>query len=176
MSANKKKKNKSRQGMNFVVTLVTLSVIFVFFGYLIGTYAVGALQKQHQTSVPSTQTRVSPPVVGREPSPATAQAPAPATTVTPAPATASPAQPPPASAPSESTPSAAPLYRVQVGVFSERANADRMLAMLKEQGYEGIIIAGPPHRVQTGAFSSQENAAKLVQELIQKGFEAIIVR
>jgi cell division septation protein DedD len=65
---------------------------------------------------------------------------------------------------------------VQVGVFSERANADRMVAMLKEAGYEGIVIPGPPHRVQTGAFSSQENASKLVDELVKKGFEAIVVR
>ena len=65
---------------------------------------------------------------------------------------------------------------MQVGVFSERANAERMLSMLREAGYEGIIISGPPHRVQTGAFSSQENAARLRDELIQKGFEAIVVR
>jgi cell division septation protein DedD len=51
-----------------------------------------------------------------------------------------------------------------------------MVAMLKEEGYEGIIISGPPHRVQTGAFSSQDNAARLMEELVQKGFEAIIVR
>ena len=61
-------------------------------------------------------------------------------------------------------------------MFSERANAERMIALLQEAGYEGIILAGPPHRVQTGAFSSQDNAARLVEELTQKGFEAIIVR
>lgn len=170
MSTNKKKKKKPGQGANFVITLVTLSAVFVFFGYLIGTYAVGALQQQHQTSVQSTESRVSTPVVGRESSPA------PATTVTPAPSMSSGTVPPsPPASPEPAQPSVA-LYRVQVGVFSERANADRMVAMLKEQGYEGIVIPGPPHRVQTGAFSSQENAAKLVQELIKKGFEAIIVR
>ena len=43
-----------------------------------------------------------------------------------------------------------------MGAFSERANAERVVAQLKEAGYEAMIITGPPHRVQTGAFSSQE--------------------
>jgi N-acetylmuramoyl-L-alanine amidase len=68
------------------------------------------------------------------------------------------------------------LFKVQVGAFSERANAERVVAQLKEAGYEAMIITGPPHRVQTGAFSSQENAERLAQELRQKGFEAIVVR
>ncbi len=173
MSAKKKRKN-SGQGTNFVVTLITLSITFVFFGYLIGTYAVRALQSQHQTSMQVSQVQVNTPVVARESS----QAPAPASTVTPTPSAKPASAPPstPAQTPPEPASPAATVDRVQVGVFSERANADRMVAMLKEHGHEGIIIPGPPHRVQTGAFSSQENAAKLRQELIGKGFEAIIVR
>ncbi len=164
MSTKKKKKKKtgSGQGANFIITLVTLSVIFVFFGYLIGTYAVGVLQEQHQTSMQMARNEARTPVIARE------QSASPVTST-----------PPPSPSPEPASPPAAPagdLYRVQVGVFSERANADRMVAMLKEAGYEGVIIPGPPHRVQTGAFSSQENAVRLRDELIQKGFEAIVVR
>ena len=32
-----------------------------------------------------------------------------------------------------------PLYRVQVGAFAVRANAERMLAKLKAAGFEGYI-------------------------------------
>ena len=164
MSAKKKKKS-SGQRVNFVVTLVTVSAVFVFFGYLFGEYLVRSLQEQHQTTVHLTQEGGSAPVVTRTPSP-----PPPSSVASTPPIQGTPTPP------SESSQPSGTLYRVQVGVFSERANADRMVTLLKEQGYEGIIIPGPPHRVQTGAFSSQENAARLMEELKQKGFEAIIVR
>lgn len=168
MSAKKKKKGGG-QKLNFVITTVTLSVIFIFVGYLIGQYAVKALQQQYHRSMQAAQEGSAQPVIS-----STNAAPPPAPAApreTPATVAAEPRE----EAPSESAPNSA-LYRVQVGVFSERANAERMLNQLKEAGYEGIIISGPPHRVQTGAFSSQENAARLVNELQKKGFEAIIVR
>ncbi|NMB02283.1 MAG: hypothetical protein GX971_12325 [Firmicutes bacterium] len=167
MSAKKKRKG-DKQGVNFAITLVTLSVIFVFVGYLIGQYAVKALQQQYQTSTPLAQQGAVTPVTTTPKAPPSAPV-----------RTESPPQAPAPSASQEVTPEPAPssaLYRVQVGVFSERANAERMVAQLKEAGYEGLIISGPPHRVQTGAFSSQENAERLLDELRQKGFEAIIVR
>jgi cell division protein FtsN len=175
MSRKKKKKNTG-QGTNFVITLVTMTVVFLFIGYLIGQYAVRALQQQHQTSTHLAQGADRPVVTGAA---STAPAnktpePAPPTPLPspPQPAPQSSSQPPVTSSPAQE----GVLYRVQVGVFSERANAERMIALLQEAGYEGIILAGPPHRVQTGAFSSQDNAARLVEELTQKGFEAIIVR
>lgn len=152
MSAKKKKK-LSGQGINFAVSVVTISVIFVFVGYLIGQYAVNMLQQQHQESLQLAREELVAPVV-----------------------TSSPNPPPSAPTPTPSPAASTVLYRVQVGVFSEKANADRMVTLLKEAGYEALIVQGPPHRVQTGAFSSQENATKLMEELKQKGFEAIIVR
>lgn len=167
MSANKKKKTQAKgNGVNFAITVVTLSVIFIFVGYLIGQYAVKALQQQHEVSMQRAQEGVVTQTV-------TSSNQAPIRTDVP-PQEAAPS-PPSASAKVESESSTA-LYRVQVGVFSERANAERMVEQLKQAGYEGIIISGPPHRVQTGAFSSQENAARLMDELHGKGFEAIIVR
>jgi len=67
------------------------------------------------------------------------------------------------------------LYRVQVGAFSSRANADRLVAQLKELGYDAIVSDGPPYRVQTGAFSSRENALRFSEELKAKGFEVAVV-
>ena len=73
MSAKKRKKKKSSgQGANFVITLVTLSVIFVFFGYLIGTYAVSVLREQHQASMQLARQETSVPVVRSETSSAPA--------------------------------------------------------------------------------------------------------
>lgn len=44
----------------------------------------------------------------------------------------------------ETTPAPAPtgnkLYRVQVGAYSQKANADAMLAKLKKAGFDGIIV------------------------------------
>jgi cell division septation protein DedD len=162
---DKKEKKGSGQRANFVVTLVTLSIVFIFFGYLIGKYAVQTLQGQHQTTAQPVRQEltVSAPASPREEPPSVSSVPTASTQGAPTPATLPPQQ-------SEA------FYRVQVGVFSERANADRMVAMLKEQGYEGIIVPGPPYRVQTGAFSSQANATRLVEELVGKGFEAIVVR
>ena len=67
------------------------------------------------------------------------------------------------------------LYRVQVGAFSSRANAERVVNQLKELGYEAIISSGPPYRVQTGAFASRDNAVRLGEELKAKGFEVAVV-
>lgn len=156
--SSKKKKKKSGAGLNLAINLVTLSVIFIFIGYLFGQYAVNMLKEQHRNSMTMAKTEAVAPVVSTPPKPPSTP----------------PVQTPKSPAPS--TNSEGSLYRVQVGVFSEKANADRMVALLKEEGYEAIIIGGPPHRVQTGAFSSQENAAKLMEELKKKGFEAIIVR
>lgn len=165
--SSKKKKRTSGQGMNLMITLVTLSLIFVFVGYLLGQYAVKLLQQQHRTSMELAREGASvQPVI--------------TSTVHPAPQTnvskeAAPVSPPVVIPESIQTPSTA-LYRVQVGVFSEKANADRMETMLADAGYEALVVSGPPYRVQTGAFSSEGNAAKLRDELLAKGFEAIIVR
>lgn len=169
----KRKKKSSGQGVNFAITIVTLSIIFVFMGYLIGQYAVKLLQEQHQTSLQQAHSGVAPVITSAQNPPPNPPGLSGSTSTSTPPSEPSPT--PAATSTPATTPSTS-LYRVQVGVFSERANADRMVALLKEAGYEGMIIAGPPHRVQTGAFSSQENAARLVDELKQKGFEAIIVR
>ena len=73
------------------------------------------------------------------------------------------------------------LYRVQVGAFSKKENAQAMQKKLKGKGYSPIITAVTKadksllYRVQVGAFSKKANAQRLVAELKTKGFTGIIV-
>lgn len=67
------------------------------------------------------------------------------------------------------------LYRVQVGAFSIRANADRKEAELNALGYPTYMVTvGDLYKVQTGAFSKRENADRLAAELKGKGFQAFV--
>ena len=58
--------------------------------------------------------------------------------------TEQPAEPTPTepTEPAPAEPVPAELYRVQVGVFANRENAERMLQRLKDAGFEGFIRQG----------------------------------
>lgn len=166
---NKQKRTTGGEGLNFAITLITMITVFVFVGYLLGQYAVKLLQAQHNAQVRTVQS-----------TPASSQPlPKPAVTSEPE-AAAEQAPPPPSPAPQQTAvnsqgSSSSTLYRVQVGAFSSQANAERVVAQLKELGYEAIISSGPPYRVQTGAFSQRENAVRLSEELKKAGFEVAVV-
>ncbi|HHY10973.1 MAG TPA: hypothetical protein GX528_10495 [Firmicutes bacterium] len=168
MSRRKKRRRPSgrQQGINFVITLVTLSIVFGFIGYLIPQYAIRKVRDKRQEEqrlvtldgpAPVTAVPVSPPAAEPEKAP-------------------KPTVPRGPAQPTEPSSEAGGLYRVQVGVFSQKANAERILARLRQAGYEAISTPKAPYRVQTGAFDSRENAENLAQELRSKGFEAIVVR
>ena len=64
------------------------------------------------------------------------------------------------------------LYKVQVGAFREKANADKRVAYLAKIGISTIIkTAGNYYKVQAGAFSSKENADSLLNKVKNAGFE-----
>lgn len=68
------------------------------------------------------------------------------------------------------------LYKVQVGAFSVKANAEKLVNELKGKGYSPFIVTqGGLYKVQVGAFSVRANAEALVAELKRKGYDAIIV-
>ncbi len=68
------------------------------------------------------------------------------------------------------------IYRVQVGAFSVRANADQQQARLRADGYESIIVqSGSLFLVQAGAFSVRANADALANELRGRGYDAVVV-
>ena len=67
------------------------------------------------------------------------------------------------------------VYRVQVGAYQYRANAETMLASLKSKGYDGFIVqAGNVYRVQVGAFKSKANADVMLVDLKSKGFDGFV--
>ena len=71
----------------------------------------------------------------------------------------------------------APLYyRVQTGAFRDRANADRMLYRLLEQGYPSFLLEeNDMYKVQTGAFQQLGNAISMEQRLRDDGYSTVIV-
>jgi len=72
------------------------------------------------------------------------------------------------------------LFRVQVGAFGNKANADAFAKQVSEKGFPTIVReeAGPDgkaiYRVQCGAFSVRGNAVAYADRLKAAGFDAII--
>ena len=67
------------------------------------------------------------------------------------------------------------LYRVQVGAYKNKGNAEKMVKELKAKGYNAIITnTDNLYRVQVGAYKNKSNAQKIVNELKSKGYSAII--
>lgn len=70
-------------------------------------------------------------------------------------------------------------YRVQVGSFGNRDNANRLMAELKAKGYSGyiqeVVINGTKmNRVQVGSFTVRANAQRLMDELSKLGYKPYI--
>lgn len=67
------------------------------------------------------------------------------------------------------------LFRVQVGAFAVKANADSMFHRLKADGYDAYMVkSGLLYRVQTGAFAVKSNADNLAKKLKADGYEVYI--
>ena len=69
------------------------------------------------------------------------------------------------------------LYRVQVGAYSVKANADKMRDAVKAKGFPGIVARGSDglYRVQVGAYSVKANAQAMLEKVKSAGFSALIV-
>ena len=64
------------------------------------------------------------------------------------------------------------LYKVQVGAFRDKTNADKRVSYLSTIGIKAIIkTAGSYYKVQAGAFSSKTNAEVLLMKVKNAGFE-----
>ena len=67
------------------------------------------------------------------------------------------------------------LYKVQVGAFSEKKNAEDLVNDLEKIGHKPFIeYEKKLYKVQVGAFSEKENAEKLASTLIKEGYRAFI--
>ena len=68
------------------------------------------------------------------------------------------------------------LYRVQVGAYKERKNAETKLRQISATGTDCFItdIQEGFYRVQCGAYSVKQNAENKMNSLQYMGFDAII--
>ena len=73
-------------------------------------------------------------------------------------------------------------YRVQVGAFSSKGNADKQLIKLKNAGYSDAFIktaaknGAPLYRVQVSAFSIKDNADRLLAKVKSSGFSDAFIQ
>lgn len=69
----------------------------------------------------------------------------------------------------------AKLYRVQVGAFENRENAERLLAMVNDDGFPGFIIYSDGlYKVQVGAFRNLDNAVRMERRLRRYRYNTFI--
>ena len=76
---------------------------------------------------------------------------------------------------STSTSSSA-MYKVQIGAFKSKANADAQLKKVKAKKIDATVVkSGSYYKVQAGAFSSKANADAQLKKVKAAGFDAVIV-
>lgn len=69
------------------------------------------------------------------------------------------------------------LYRVQVGAYNNKANADRQLEKIKAAGFDDAFVAvvdGTLYRVQIGAYSVKANAEAQLAKVKESGFSGFV--
>ena len=68
-------------------------------------------------------------------------------------------------------------YRVQVGAYSVRGNAEAMQKRLKDAGFDNFMVKnGGLYKIQVGAYSIKANAEAMQKKLKAAGFDAILVK
>ena len=66
-------------------------------------------------------------------------------------------------------------YKIQVGAYTYKANAEKMAKKIKAAGYDAFTRREDGYyKIQTGSFSVKENAEKMMAELKKKKITAII--
>ncbi len=67
------------------------------------------------------------------------------------------------------------LYRVQVGAFGVKANADAYLKKVKAAGFDAFIVkVGKLYKIQVGAFGVKANADAYLKKVKAAGFSAFL--
>ena len=67
------------------------------------------------------------------------------------------------------------LYRVQVGAYSVKNNADVQLKKVNAAGFDTYMVkVGGLYKIQVGAYSKKENAEAMQKKLKAKGFDSFI--
>lgn len=69
------------------------------------------------------------------------------------------------------------LYRVQIGAFSVKDNADRMLAKVKAAGFDTYMVKDDGlYKIQVGAYSIKANADAMLAKVKAKGYDCFITQ
>lgn len=67
------------------------------------------------------------------------------------------------------------MYRVQIGAYSVKSNADRMLTKVKKAGFEAFVTTKDGmYKVQVGAYSVKANADAMLKRVRAAGFEGFV--
>lgn len=65
------------------------------------------------------------------------------------------------------------LYRVQVGAFSVKENANAQLEKVKAKGFDTCMVqVGGMYKIQVGAYGVKSNADNMIAKLKEAGFDA----
>ena len=70
------------------------------------------------------------------------------------------------------------IYRVQVGAYTVKSNADKQLARVKKAGFTDAYITkvGNMYKIQVGAYTVKANADKQLAKVKKAGFSAFITK
>ena len=69
------------------------------------------------------------------------------------------------------------LYKVQVGAYAEKENAETMVKKVKSKGFDAFAYqSGDIYKVQAGAFKDKKNAETLASKLAKSGFDTYVYK
>lgn len=116
-----------------------------------------------------------------EPTPRVEVTPSPRPSPSPLPATTEDPEDKAMSAPTVATVFNGPLYRVRVGTFEEKPNAEARAAELKSAGYEtslstDVVDGKVLYRLQVAAYKSEKTARDFARQVEAKGFKTTVSR
>ncbi|MBD8068195.1 N-acetylmuramoyl-L-alanine amidase [Bacillus sp. PS06] len=67
------------------------------------------------------------------------------------------------------------LYKVQIGAFRNKSNADALASEASSKGFESIVLRTDDlYKVQIGAFTSKDNADRLAARAKNEGFDVLV--
>jgi cell division septation protein DedD len=160
--------------MVWIVTLAAMVGLGVLIGKYILSYYASSLQTPRSSQALTTQQRIaSSDSTQKDETPASSIA----TGAEQVPAQTKPQEP---AAGTQTQPgitgvaSGSVLYKVQVGEFYDRSEAEKVARVLEEAGYPIYITPGAPHRIQVGAFQNKANADALKEQLEAEGYSVVI--